>query len=414
MLIEFCCPAASPIKPSAAESRSQLVSPLDDENLHGVLLLPVELIDSKNKILDDGDDGNIEPKATVDEKKYRSIAWIEPHGADDGSDAPDMPQLVLRFRGTETMGLKIKWKLKVEHKRRNGRVVAGDTVDMPWVEEALDGTVEIFNHSGWSAELNGKGFFGGEAELMYQLLKSDGTPLSSEGKLLFSIGGRNPDDAKCKSYINNNAMSAHGNMWFCYAIAKSESKNYNGAGSRYNQFWDKPGFYGRPPHRTEHVAGEVLWVDTPGEGPPKGFGMFQVTGDKDDQTTDIPRQLLWNWQKNADAGITIIRDKRDRVYAGAWDYLNGAMKEKGSRTIFRGRRRQALQDTGGNVPVPTHSVRGVAFQEGTSRVIEDAENIRLYNGGHYVLWDRAAKQWSFSKTNKFGFNYVDRVCQEIE
>jgi hypothetical protein len=54
------------------------------------------------------------------------------------------------------------------------------------------------------------------------------------------------------------------------------------------------------------------------------------------------------------------------------------------------------------------------FKDGTARPIEDAETIRLYNGGHYITWDRSAHAWKFMATNKYGFNYVDRVCKEVE
>jgi hypothetical protein len=73
----------------------------------------------------------ITPKQNVDDKNVKSIAWIEPHGSETTTDAPDMPQPVLRLRGTETMGLKIKWKLKVEYTRPNGRIVAEDKVLVP-------------------------------------------------------------------------------------------------------------------------------------------------------------------------------------------------------------------------------------------------------------------------------------------
>lgn len=226
-----------------------------------------------------------------------------------------MPQLALRFRGTETMGLKIKWKLKVEHKRRNGRVVTEDTVNLPWVEEALDGTVELFANTDWISQLQQKGFFGGEAELTYQLLKSDGAALSTETKMLFSIGGKNPDDDKCKSFITQAANQTQPPMaWFAYAIAKHESKDYNGSGSRFNQFWEKSGRFGG----VDYNEGEVLWVNNPGEEPPKGFGLFQVTGNVLKKNADIPRQQLWNWQENVRGGLAIVASKRgiaDRYFA---------------------------------------------------------------------------------------------------
>jgi hypothetical protein len=278
------------------------------------------------------------------------------------------------------------------------------------VTEALDGAVEIYDNSKWKSELQQKGFFGGDAELTFQLLNTDGSTLGDVTTWKFYIGGKNPDDAKCKAFIDRSATSAHGNMWFAYAIAKSESKDYNGEGSRYNQFWDKASRFAK----IEHKAGEVLWANNPDEDPPKGFGMFQVTGNKYNEKADIPRKQLWNWQDNVLGGLEIIRSKRDAAYYGAWDYMNGTMKQEGSRTIPRGRRLQAKQDMGHDVGVPDHTVRSVTFKDGTEKPIEDAETIRLYNGGHYLTWDRSAHVWKFMTTNKYGFNYVDRVCQEVE
>lgn len=84
------------------------------------LLLPFELVDTKDGVFDDQApqgttitdamrDVNIEPKKDANDTNIKSVAWIEPHGADDGSNEPDMPQLALRLRGTEQMGLKIRW-----------------------------------------------------------------------------------------------------------------------------------------------------------------------------------------------------------------------------------------------------------------------------------------------------------------
>jgi hypothetical protein len=103
----------------------------DNDPQKALLLIPVELIDTKDKVIDTpgvgvlekNRDVVIEPKKSDDDKNPSSIAWIEPHGSEDTADAPDMPQLVLRFSGTEQMGLKVKWKLKVEYKRPNGRTL---------------------------------------------------------------------------------------------------------------------------------------------------------------------------------------------------------------------------------------------------------------------------------------------------
>jgi hypothetical protein len=118
--------------------------------------------------------------------------------------------------GTEQMGRKIKWRLKVEYKRPSSRILPEDTVKIPtaggsdeWVTENLDGAVEIFNQANWIAVVGqqsdplqtGRGFFGGDVEFTWQLLKSDESPIGDEQKMLFRIAGKNPDDALCRTYI---------------------------------------------------------------------------------------------------------------------------------------------------------------------------------------------------------------------
>jgi hypothetical protein len=303
----------------------------EDENgaPKSLLLLPVDLIDTKDKILDDQApqgttitaairDVNIEPKATVDEQKEGSIAWIEPHGADDASNAPDMPQLVLRFRGAEQMGLKIKWKLEVIYSRPRGtnpdvsQMIGQDEIfipkkvsgTQPWKEESLDGAVEFFNHPDWIAELQDKGFFGGKAKLTYQLLKSDGSALGTESTMLFSIGGRNPEDNLAKNYIDTKATAADSRLTrLSYATGRHESKGYNGGESRYNQFWE--GYARR--YRIDHRRGDPLWCKSPDEESAGGFGIFQITGNLSSKFAALPREQMWNWQKNVDAYITIVK-----------------------------------------------------------------------------------------------------------
>ncbi len=284
-----------------------------------VTIRPFEFLDSMNAKLDDGNDVQIEPKKIANDQRPQTVAWIDPHGTTDGK-SPEMPWPVMRILGAEQLSLKIKWKLGVEYKRPNGRKLDEDKVLIPgskneWITENLDGVIEIYDHPKWISEIEQKGFFGGDAELSFQLLKSDESPLMPEKKLMFYIGGKNPDSIKCKSYITDTATAVQQPMaWFAYAIAKHESKDYNGKGSRYNQFWNGSGRFAK----MNHHAGEVLWVDNPGEAPPKGFGLFQVTGNLTSNKADIPRKQLWNWQDNVRAGLAIVAGKRgigDRYFA---------------------------------------------------------------------------------------------------
>ena len=103
---------------------AQQVGTLWDINDHGLiaanspthgpaLLLPVELVDTKDGILDDQvpqgttltpamRDVSIEPKKDANDKRLQTVAWIDPHGAANEKD-PEMPWLTLRFRGVEEM-----------------------------------------------------------------------------------------------------------------------------------------------------------------------------------------------------------------------------------------------------------------------------------------------------------------------
>lgn len=370
-------------------------------------------------------DVTIVPKKDAADKNPKSIAWIEPHNSLELFDAPEMPQLVLRVRGAEAMGLKIKWKLAVKYNRPRGDqpneqiIKEQDEVyiprkagaEQPWKEEALDGVLEFFANTDWIAELQDKGFFGGEAELKYQLLKADSSALGNEETMLFSIGGKNPDRAKCKKYIDDNATSAHGNMWFAYAIAKSESSAFNPE-RRYNQFWERTGSYDKRPHN----QGEPTWAKFRTEKSAGGFGMFQVTGSIVSKFVNIPREQIWNWQKHSIAALVIIRHKQDAAYDGSWDYMNGTMAHRDKPGEPRGQRPQAKKANNNvDVPVPDETVRSVTFKDGTARTIEAAVTMKAYNGAvrHYCGWDNATRTWKFSRTNG-DFNYVDRVCQEVE
>jgi hypothetical protein len=144
--------------------------------------------------------------------------------------------------------------------------------------------------------------------------------------------------------------------------------------------------------------------------------MFQVTGNITSKFFNIPREQLWNWQKSALAGLIIVRHKQDAAYDGTWDYMNGTMPHQKVAGQPRGQRPQAKKASNNvDVPVPDETVRSVTFKDGTGRTIEAAVAIKAYNGAvrHYCGWNNANKNWEFFRTNGM-FNYVERVCQEVE
>ncbi|MDR1190345.1 MAG: hypothetical protein LBK60_01600 [Verrucomicrobiales bacterium] len=82
---------------------------------------------------------------------------------------------------------------------------------------------------------------------------------------------------------------------------------------------------------------------------------------------------------------------------------------------------------------------GVTFAENTNRTMNHAVAMKLYNGAsrvsngfvdtagpapgfilnpqgsdHYCFWKNSANGWALSRFNALKFNYVRRVCSEVE
>lgn len=338
-----------------------------------------------------------------------SIAYIEPHSGT--SNVPRMPQLEARLVGGDAMtGVNVEWKLEVKYDRGNGsrtsRNQSEDTVSIPssgYTTKPANEPWKVYEDAGWTAAINSGGFFGGEVTLTMKIGEQ------IESKCYFRIGGKNPSDALCRQFIEAQADAGpNDGIWYSYAIAKSESQDYNGEGSRYNQFLEQSSTHrGRP-----------LFGDDPSG--PGGYGLFQVTGDASSPTVDIPRKQMWNWQENIQAALNILRSKR--TTAVSW------MTQQRNSSNANG------------VPLPNLTVHSVTFSEGTGRIMEDAVTMKLYNGasrapdgftdngtvsgflldpqgsGHYCFWKNSSNRWALNRYNAYTppFNYVDRVCSEIE
>ena len=373
-----------------------------------VLLLPVEIRDINGA--GDADDVTITPWDTSQNIANNNIAWIDAHQSAQNV-APRMPQLEFRVPGLPD-GLTIEAKLNVQYTRGNraraARNQAEDRVRIPAngnFAQVNGDAWQLYNEADWQTELTERGFFGGEATLTYQI-KQVGNIVVGPEEIDFRIGGENPDDARCKAYIEAQPNAGPGGtLWFAYAIAKSESRDYNGGGSRYNQFLELP------THRRD-VGRPLFGNDAHGPG---GYGMFQVTGTAADNDANIPREQFWNWMENVDGAMPILAAKR--AIADRW--MNNAAPRNPPNPRPDGQRPQARFDRGVDVPVPDRTVRGVLFSDNAANrdgVIEDAVTIKAYNGAaaHYCSWGGNAAGWGFNNTNNLGFDYVDRVCQEVE
>jgi hypothetical protein len=317
-----------------------------------------------------------------------------------------MPQIEAAISGGPST-LDVEWSLEVKYDRGNGSRTARnqpqDTVTFPAVTKKANEVWRLYQESSWTEKLSSNGFFGGHAVLKMKIG-------STEQHFHFRIGGKNPQPANAKQYIESLAdCAATQTLWFAYAVAKSESKDYNGSGSRYNQFLRLP--------QNPRDNGFPLWGNDGGTSP-GGYGMFQVTGNVQDSTANIPREQIWNWQKNADAARVILIDKR----RASTNWMN----------------RQTDASHANGTVIPSHTVANVTF-DGSTYTMTHACTIKAYNGaskpgsdidggsitgfvldptypsiGHYGYWHSGQHKWGLCRFNNLGFNYVLRVCEEVE
>jgi hypothetical protein len=252
----------------------------------------------------------------------------------------------------------------------------------------------------------------------------------------FWLEGRDGSGRENVEGAGKSAEGLDGPMWYAYAIAKHETGEYRYAppgssrasAGMYNQFRCNPG---RPD------CGFPAW-NNDGQGKPGGYGIFQVTGNVQEEKADIPRHQIWNWQENMRAGGDILRSK--------W---RGAVR---SLAVSK---RQA-----GGAAIPSLNIRGVRFQENTTHTILDAITMKRFNGasrpnpvdkidlgengsgffqgfavthpenGDYAYRSESRGLWCLCRFNSVvrvveladgtkkrfyeGFDYVARVCAEVE
>ena len=266
------------------------------------------------------------------------VAFIDPHRAQ--GDSPEMPNLAAKL--VNFQGVQVKWRLEVEYPRGNGYWVSytkaqykiKDTVMIPKADPsgnpvftpAMPGNTEwrMFDHADWISEIDDDGFFGGIAKV-YVWPTTD-TSAPQDPAFTFRIGGKNPDEAKAKAYINSTYPQKDSRLWFAYAIAKSETftrVREDGEIRYYNQFYTD--YKGGPVGDNSEDMGWAAWaknwplynfdryynssIGSRVQNGPGGYGIYQVTGNASNSKAIIPRKLLWNWQDNVGAGLDIIKSK---------------------------------------------------------------------------------------------------------
>jgi Bacterial TSP3 repeat len=359
-------------------------------------LLPVELKDIKDHA-DTSDDLTIANWNPAQAIADNNIAWIEPHTSATNA-APRMPQLELRIPGLP-QNVTLLAKLLVEYERPYAGKQTDDTVKIP-----ADGSFQNVTNGRWEiwniyANLP---FFGGDATLTYKI---EG---GAEQTIKFAIGGRNPDDSRCKEYTQGRA----GAPWYAYAMVKHESQAYNPG--RYNQFWERGGNSSAVNSGVTYTftKGDALVIRSSSETGVGGAGLAQVTGAGGVKTVSAPREIFWNWQKNVDAFMSILLG--DKIPTAEM-FMNDSNQRSPTDPMPNGQRPQTTYHTRNNVPVPSRLQVSVTFGDnhGEKRP-EDAVAIKAYNGAaaHWCSWrGPTVHEWQFNDGQN---NYVEAVCNQLD
>ena len=362
---------------------------------HEVSFLPVELKDIKDHA-DTSDDVTITNWETTQQIGDNNIAWIEAHTSDQ-NDAPRMPQLELRMPRLP-QNLTLEARLLVQYERPYAGKQADDTVKIP-----ADGSFKNVKNGRWEIwnEYTNIPFFGGDAILTYKI---EG---GVEQVIKFTIGGRNPNDSRCKAYTQGRP----GATWYSYAIEKHESKAYNSG--HYNQFWERSGNSSSINKGVNYTftTGDPLVVRSPVETGVGGAGLAQVTGADGKKTVSSPREVFWNWQSNVDAFLVILAEKIQI----AETFMNDPNPRSPTNPMPNGQRPQTTYHSGNNVPVRSRVQASVTFGDNQGEESpEDGVAIKAYNGAtaHWCSWrGPSIHEWQF---NDGPNNYVEAVCNQID
>ena len=406
------------LKPTALPGKTQTLA-----------LMEVEVHDyTEDRTLDTWDGSN----ATTLTKG--ATAWIQPHTSDEDA-TPRMPRLALNLFNLPS-DWNVEAKMEVDYTRGNGAKGHQDQDKLNFpangYRAAIFGGVDFYDdylhpRNANGVETTALPFFGGKGKVTYKISRGS-QPLIGPLTQSFAIGGKNPDNDRCKAFIQAEPDAGPGgSIAYAYAIAKHEMKEYRESTSPhfYNQFingrWSR-WLRGSPTYNNDSPKKPAK---------PGGYGMFSTTGDSTNPDLIIPRDQIWNWQAGARAGLEIIRFKR-QVTTG-W---------------MASQKAAALAANGPTLPSLT--VNGVTFGNNSNGFTMDhAVAIKAYNGlrnvsvsftdpgqtppgftlnnqtqggpgkqGQYCSWLTGSgwviNRWKVSEDGSANINYIERVCVEIE
>ena len=191
------------------------------------------------------------------------LHFIQEGGSTTISDGPAMPSVEARlFPVIRDTDERVEWRLETNYQPRQGK----DARTYPRTNPA-----RILSNEWWQA----KSAFGGE------IVGGDASLVARwrgmEWRMEFSIGGKNPEDAVARAYLDGKELA----FPYPWAIVRHESR----FGTRiYNQFTES---------------------GVPVFGPPDGWGMGQLDSARG---RAVSTAEVWNWRVNLDSSAAMVED----------------------------------------------------------------------------------------------------------
>ena len=348
---------------------------------------------------------------------YYNDVKIDPESFVFISSEPAMPKIRIEvFIGKDCIHKSLRFRLKTEFKFKASATLY-DRNDVDYFPAKSDGgnAFMIANKGKTKWDVDFRGLFRGGTATVEIWNEGKASILSD---FQFYIRGKNPTKEVVKKYFTDKGYLSK--YWFIYKLAVSESGS-EGI-TLMKQFWD-PEFVGKGKNRKEATYGpsgrnhESKGI--PNYGYPDGWGICQIDFKYEKNnlsTTPLESKkvienpnYIWNWKENIAVKMNIKLPEKIRAAVNHIRRLLKNTKQLKSYSIEEG---NLMYKTCPSSVPELQQFSGYLPDTSTNqneKSILDAEIIKLYNGGHYIVGVSKDGTLSLERENTLGFNYNERI-----
>lgn len=343
------------------------------------------------------------------------------------SPEPAMPKIRIEvYIGKDCIYKSLRFRLKTEFKfKADGQYSPlCDRNDVDYFPAKSDGgnAFMIANKGKTTWDVDFRGLFRGGTAIVEVWNEGKTSILSS---FRFYIRGKNPTKETVKKYFTDKGYLSK--YWFIFKMAVSESGSDDISLMR--QFWD-PEFVGKGKSRKEAVYGPSGRVfeskGIPNYGYPDGWGICQIDfyAEKSDRTnmekyhkSDMAYidtlsknpNYIWNWKENIAVKMEFKLPEKIKIAINHLDRLFKNTKKLKSFSIKEGDLTYKASPSSVPELQKFNTFLPDKLTNQNEKSILDAEIIKLYNGGHYIIDISKDGTLSIKQKNNLDFNYNERI-----